>query len=251
MRLAAGEETEFTSPMVDAPEGEPERGDEPAAAAEIDAVSVDDRRHRLERTGLRRADLDADPFVQFERWFADAVDSGLHQPEAMALATTDADGTPSARLVLLRGRDHRGFAFFTNYESRKAGALDGSGRASLVFPWHAISRQVRVEGSVVRVGDEESDAYFAGRPRGSRLGAWASPQSQVVADRAALDALVAAEQERWGDGPIERPPFWGGYRVRPDAFEFWQGRADRLHDRFRYRRPDDAPTGWVIERLAP
>jgi pyridoxamine 5'-phosphate oxidase len=166
----------------------------------------------------------------------------------MTLATAGADGRPSARMVLLKGVDERGFVFYTNYGSRKAAELDGSGAAALVFWWPPLQRQVRVEGSVERVTREESEAYFRTRPVGSRLGAWASAQSQVIAGREVLERRLRELQEQFGDGEVPLPSFWGGYRVRPEVIEFWQNRSDRLHDRLRYRRVGE---GWKIERLSP
>jgi pyridoxamine 5'-phosphate oxidase len=188
----------------------------------------------------------ADALVQFERWFAEARTAGLLEPNAMALATVDAAGRPSVRMVLMKGFDARGFAFFTNLESRKAQEIGATGRAALLFWWDVLHRQVRIEGPVERVEAAEADAYFASRPYGSRIGAWASPQSRVV-QRADLEARVAELQARHPE-LVPRPPFWGGFRVVPEAMEFWQGRPSRLHDRLRYTRAVD---GWRIERLAP
>ena len=197
---------------------------------------------------MDEAQVDADPIVQFGRWFADAEAADLIEPNAMTLATAAAGGRPSARMVLLKGFDERGFVFYTNYESRKAGELDGSPVAALVFWWGALQRQVRVEGAVERVRREESEAYFRSRPLGSRLGAWASAQSQVIAGRAELEERLEQLTARYRDGDVPLPPFWGGYRIRPEVIEFWQGRPNRLHDRLRYRR---TPGGWDIDRLSP
>ena len=197
---------------------------------------------------LRRGDLDPDPFGQFRRWLADAERAGIPLPEAMTVATASTDGRPSARMVLLKRFDERGFVFHTGYGSRKARELDENPQAGLLFYWHALGRQVRIEGAAARLADAESDAYFRTRPPGGRLSAWASPQSEVVESRDALEASVEQVRARYGDDP-PRPPFWGGFVVAPEAWEFWQHRADRLHDRFRYR-PDGA-SGWAIERLAP
>jgi pyridoxamine 5'-phosphate oxidase len=211
-------------------------------------VDVAARRAEYEGRGLDVGDLDPDPIVQFRRWMAEAEEAKLVEPTAMALATAGADAMPTNRFVLLRGLDERGFAFYTNHLSEKATELAANPRAALLFGWLALHRQVRVSGDVEQFDDAEADAYFAGRPRGSQLGAWASPQSVVVVDRAEIDRLVADAEKRFGDGPVPRPEFWGGYRVRPESVEFWQGRPNRLHDRLRYRREGDA---WVIERLAP
>jgi pyridoxamine 5'-phosphate oxidase len=195
---------------------------------------------------LRRGDLAADPIAQFAVWWADAA----HLPlaEAMTLATVDADGRPDARMVLLKGFDARGFRFHTSYESAKGDQLATTPAAALVVYWRELDRQVRVRGTVERLDAVESDAYFDTRPPGSRIGAWASPQSRPLRDRAELDERVRAIETRFADGAIPRPPWWGGYVVRPDTVELWQGQASRLHDRFRYTRDGD---GWRLERLAP
>ncbi|MCM0677119.1 pyridoxamine 5'-phosphate oxidase [Micromonospora phytophila] len=200
--------------------------------------------------GLSEADLAADWHTQFGRWFADAVAAGLPEPNAMVVGTADAAGRPSGRTVLLKGYDPEGFVFFTNHESRKGAEAAANPYASLVFPWFPMQRQVVVAGPVERIDRAETEAYFAVRPRGSQLGAWASTQSRVLPDRAALDAAYRAAAERFAD--VERipaPPHWGGLRVRPESVEFWQGRASRLHDRLRFRLT--GPGTWAVERLAP
>jgi pyridoxamine 5'-phosphate oxidase len=209
---------------------------------------VADLRRDYTRAGLSEPDLHPDPVTQFRSWFEDALAADLHEPNAMTLATVTPEGRPSARVVLLKGFDERGFVFYTNYEGRKAREMETNPYAALVFYWGELERQVRVEGRVARVAEEESDAYFASRPRGSRLGAWASEQSRPVEGREALESrLRELEAEYWGRD-VPRPPFWGGYRVEPDAVEFWQGRGNRLHDRFVYRR---AGGGWEVGRLQP
>ena len=210
-------------------------------------MSIADLRQEYENAELLESDAAVDPFKQFARWFDDALRAELPLPNAMTLATADANGRPSARVVLLKGVDAEGFVFYTNYESRKARELAVNPYASLVFLWTPMERQVRIEGTVEKVSDQESDEYFDSRPLGSRLGAWASPQSRPLPNRLTLASKVAAIMLRYGTAP-PRPPHWGGYRVRPDAIEFWQGRPDRLHDRLRYVKQD---TGWRIERLAP
>jgi pyridoxamine 5'-phosphate oxidase len=196
---------------------------------------------------LRRGDLDDDPLRQFSAWFEEARSAGVRVPEAVALATATPDGAPSVRMVLLKRFDERGFVFHTNYESRKGLELAANPRAALLFHWDAFGRQVRIEGTVRRVSRAESEAYFRTRPRGGQFGAWASPQSRPIADRATLEAAVAEAEARLGaDPPL--PSHWGGFVVRPRAYEFWQHRDDRLHDRFRYRRSRGR---WVIQRLAP
>jgi pyridoxamine 5'-phosphate oxidase len=198
--------------------------------------------------GLREADVDPDPIVQFQRWFADARATGDPLPEAMALATATSTGIPSARMVLLKGVDDSGFVYFTNYESQKGEELADNPRAALVFYWGKLGRQVRVNGTVSRVTAQESDAYFRSRPLESRLSAAASPQSHVIASRDQLEAEVAELRQQHG-GDVPRPASWGGYRLSPETIEFWLHRENRLHDRLRYTR--QAGGGWRLERLAP
>ena len=209
---------------------------------------VADLRKEYTRAGLAESDVAADPIEQFRRWFDAALDAGLHEPNAMTVATATRDGSPSARVVLLKGFDSRGFVFYTNYEGRKGRELEENPRAALLFYWGELERQVRVEGTVSRVSEEESDAYYASRPRGSRLGAWASEQSRVVEGRKVLEERTADLEAEYEGREMPRPAFWGGYRVWPEVVEFWQGRENRLHDRIVYRREDE---GWKIERLQP
>jgi pyridoxamine 5'-phosphate oxidase len=197
---------------------------------------------------LDEAGVDPDPIVQFQRWFAECIAFAVPEPEAMCLAT-DADGVPSARMVLLRSVDGRGFVFHTNYESDKGRQLTRNPAAALVFRWYRLQRQVRINGQAERISSEESDGYFRTRPRGAQVGAWASHQSAVLASRAELEVAVAEVEARFASTEVPRPPWWGGIRVIPSALEFWQGREDRLHDRLRYRRT--GAERWVIERLAP
>lgn len=201
--------------------------------------------------GLDEGSVAADPFDQFDGWYAAAVDATDDRAAAMTVATATADGRPSARVVLLRGVDERGFVFYTNYESRKAADLEQNPRAALLFYWPQLDRQVRVEGAVRSVDAAESDAYFAARPRGHRIGAWASPQSRPIANRGELESRLAAVEESFADAgdDVPRPSFWGGYRVVPEVFEFWVNRTDRLHDRVRYVRAADG--SWSHDRLAP
>ncbi|MEU4542375.1 pyridoxamine 5'-phosphate oxidase [Nonomuraea dietziae] len=213
----------------------------------MDATSLAGLRRTYEGRPLLETDVAADPITQFTRWFEEALEAGLPEPNAMVVATASAGGRPSARTVLLKGYDEHGFVFFTNYESRKGRDLAENARASLLFPWHPIRRQVRVEGSVARLTHEESAAYFNSRPYGSRIAAWASRQSAVVRSREELDARYAELASRWPEEPPV-PDFWGGFRVMPMEVEFWQGQLERMHDRLRYRR---VHPGWVLERLAP
>lgn len=198
--------------------------------------------------GLEIADLDPDPIVQFAAWMDDALAAEPPLPNAMTLATADADGRPSARTVLLKGFDDDGFTFFTNYGSRKARDLEANPVAALVLSWIDIERQVTIRGPVEKLSRAESEDYFATRPLGSRLGAWASQQSEVIPDRGVLERALEEVGRRFAGGAIPCPPFWGGFRVRPDEIEFWQARPNRMHDRFRYRRGGEA---WIIERLSP
>ena len=215
-----------------------------AMADEISELRREYRREALDETAAA-----ADPFEQFGRWWREALAAEVAEPNAMTLATADERGRPSARIVLLKGFDERGFAFYTNYESRKGRELDANPRAALVLFWSELERQVRVEGDVARTTAEESDAYFASRPLGSRIGAIASRQSDVLASREPLEARVRELEARYADGDVPRPAHWGGYRLDPEAIEFWQGRSSRLHDRLRYRRSSDGL--WVRERLSP
>ena len=210
-------------------------------------MRIADIRQEYMRAGLVEKDADPDPIKQFERWFQDAVNADLPLPNAMTLATAGASGRPSARAVLLKGVDAGGFVFYTNYQSRKARELAENPHASLMFLWAQLERQVRIDGVIEKVSAKESDAYFESRPLGSRLGAWASPQSKILPDRLTLAAKVAAIVLRYGKNP-PRPRHWGGYRLLPDAIEFWQGRKNRLHDRLLYTKQSH---GWKIERLAP
>jgi pyridoxamine 5'-phosphate oxidase len=200
-------------------------------------------------SGLDESMLDPDPFTQFARWMADAQAAGLPQPEAMVLATVSGSGQPHVRTVLLKSHGPGGFAFYTNHISVKGQDLAANPRASLLFPWHAMHRQVRIEGAVTRMTEEESEPYFHSRPHGSQIGAWASRQSSVLGSRDELDERYAELERRWPPGTkVPMPDFWGGYVLTPQSMEFWQGRSNRLHDRLRYRPSGD---GWILERLSP
>ena len=200
---------------------------------------------------LRRADLDSDPFRQFERWFAEAMDSGITDPSAMSLATAGRDLQVTLRTVLLKRFDADGFVFYTNYESTKARQIAENPQVALLFPWLELNRQVKIAGIAERVPRTESLKYFLSRPRGSQLGAWVSAQSRPIRSRDLLLGKLKEIQQRFASGDVSLPEFWGGYRVRPKTIEFWQGQPDRLHDRFRYRREDTGSDKWTIERLAP
>lgn len=208
---------------------------------------VAELRRNYTRDGLRRNSLDPDPVGQFRRWFTDAVAAELVEPNAMVLSTTDGR-RPSSRTVLLKAYDERGFVFFTNYESRKARDIAAQAEVSLLFPWYPLERQVGLLGKAERISTAESLAYFASRPHGSRLGAWVSQQSTVITSRKLLEMKWEEVKRKFSEGEVPLPSFWGGFRVVPVEFEFWQGRENRLHDRFRYVRSGD---GWTVERLAP
>ena len=210
---------------------------------------IADIRKEYSRESLDEAEVDRDPVAQFGKWFDEALSAELYEPTAMALATVDERARPSSRMVLLKGYDARGFVFFTNYASRKGRELAANDHAALLFFWAELERQVRIEGTIERVSAAESDEYYATRPLGARIGAWASPQSEPIGKHA-LMAKVAEMGLRHGLRP-SRPPHWGGYRLAPEEFEFWQGRPSRLHDRIRYRRRSAHPATWTIERIAP
>ena len=212
-------------------------------------MSLADLRKDYSLAGLLEKDLARDPFRQFDKWFQEAEAAKIPEPNAMTLATATRDGRPSARTMLLKGFDGRGFVFYTNYESRKGRELEGNPRAAIVIPWLALERQVIIEGPLTKVSREESEAYFHSRPVASQLGAWASAQSTIVAGRKALDDAFKAVEATYAGRPGPVPPYWGGFRLAPETVEFWQGRRGRLHDRLRYRRDEDG--GWTVERLAP
>lgn len=211
-------------------------------------MSLADLRKDYTMSGLLEKDLARDPFRQFDKWFQEAEAAKLVEPNAMTLATATKDGRPSARTVLLKGIDGRGFVFYTNYESRKGRELAENPRASLAFPWIALERQVIIEGTLTKLSREESAAYFHSRPRASQLGAWVSQQSSIITGRSVLEDAMKALEKKHAGAEIPLPPAWGGYRLAPESVEFWQGRRSRLHDRLRYRREAGE---WIVERLAP
>jgi pyridoxamine 5'-phosphate oxidase len=215
-------------------------------------TTFDGRRSDYDRGSLTEADLRADPIAQLMAWLDEASDAGVVEHTAMSVSTVDGDGRPSSRVVLLRGIVDDGLVFFTDYDSAKARDLATQPACAALFAWLELQRQVRVTGRAERLDETASDEYFASRPRGSQIGAWASPQSRVIAGRAELEARVAEVEARFDGVEVPRPPDWGGYRIIGDAFEFWQGRSSRLHDRLRYRHDGgDETGGWVVERLAP
>lgn len=210
--------------------------------------NIADIRIEYKQQSLLETDVAADPFDQFMKWWEEAVNSQIHEVNAMTLATATKNGLPSARIVLLKGVSKEGFVFFTNYQSHKGKEMEENPHASLVFFWKELERQVRVEGTVEKISAEDSDAYFASRPEGSRIGAWASPQSSVIAKRETIEDNVTKYKQQFSNGEIPRPGHWGGYIVKPVLIEFWQGRPSRLHDRIQYKLKEGS---WAIERLAP
>ena len=210
---------------------------------------VDYLRQEYTRAGLEESDAASDPIEQFRSWFDGALAADLHEPNAMTLATATPDGRPSARVVLLKGLDERGFVFYTSYEGRKGGELETNPYCALVFYWGELERQVRIEGTVTRTSAAESEEYYRTRPVGSRLGAWVSHQSRPIASREVLETGLSEVERRFGGAEVPLPPHWGGYRVEPEVIEFWQGRENRLHDRLVYRRSDNGE--WGRERLQP
>jgi pyridoxamine 5'-phosphate oxidase len=212
--------------------------------------SIADIRREYARARLDEANVSRDPMVEFSRWFAQALEAQVPDPNAMTLATATPEGEPSARIVLLKGFDERGFVFFTDYRSRKGTELEANPLVAIVFYWPELDRQVRITGAVSLTSRQESEAYFKSRPLGSRLGAWVSHQSQVISGRRVLEKGLKEVEKRFPGGEVPLPPYWGGYRVVPDTIEFWQGRESRLHDRIRYVR-EDGGKGWRVERLSP
>lgn len=212
-------------------------------------MKANDIRQQTMAQGMYQSELHINPVRQFETWYEQAIKSGIHEPGAMSLATVDADGQPWQRIVLLKLFDDSGFVYFTNYESRKAEQVAQNPQVNLLFPWHSLGRQVMITGEAERVSTAESLKYFVTRPRGSQLGAWASGQSQMIDSRSILETMVESMKQKFADGEVPLPPFWGGYRVKPKTFEFWQERENRLHDRFYYQKNEAGD--WFIERLAP
>ncbi|NOQ90611.1 MAG: pyridoxamine 5'-phosphate oxidase [Gammaproteobacteria bacterium] len=212
-------------------------------------MKADDLRQQLMAQGLEHSELNASPFKQFESWYEETIASDIYEPGAMSLATVDDDGQPWQRIVLLKLFDENGFVFFTNYESRKAQQIALNANVSLLFPWHVLGRQVKITGEAEKVSSAESLTYFATRPRGSQLGAWASKQSQMINSRSILESMVDSMKQKYANNEVPLPPFWGGYRVKVKTFEFWQARDSRLHDRFIYRKNEAEE--WCSERLAP
>ena len=212
-------------------------------------MKTDDIRQKLMAQGLSQSELETNPYKQFESWYELTIESELYEPGAMSLATVDAEGQPWQRIVLLKLYDEKGFVFFTNYESRKARQIAENANVSLLFPWQSLGRQLKITGEVEKVTSAESLKYFSTRPRGSQLGAWASKQSQMISSRSILSTMVDSMKQKYADKKVPLPPFWGGYRIKPKTFEFWQARDSRLHDRFVYHK--DEAGGWSIERLAP
>lgn len=212
-------------------------------------MNTDKLRQQLMQQGLKHSELDSSPLKQFEAWYKQTIEADIYEPGAMSLATVDADGQPWQRIVLLKLFDDKGLIFFTNYESHKAQQISVNNMVSLLFPWHALGRQVKITGEAEKVSTAESLKYFMTRPRGSQLGAWASQQSKIISSRLILETMVDSMKHKYADREVPLPPFWGGYRVKPATFEFWQAGDSRLHDRFIYRRNESGK--WFSERLAP
>jgi len=212
-------------------------------------MNTDDLRQQFMEQGLNKSELETSPLKQFEAWYKQTIDADIHEPGAMSLATVDAEGQPWQRIVLLKLFDEKGFVFFTNYESRKAQQIVVNPHVSLLFPWQVLGRQVKLTGEAEKISSAESLKYFATRPRGSQIGAWASGQSQVINSRSILETMVDSMKQKYADKEVPLPPFWGGYRVKPKSFEFWQARDSRLHDRFIYQKNEAGE--WFSERLAP